>query len=88
MADQAFQLGNGVTELVARVESSGFYRLLPGDVPWTCAEPEPAPYDGCPVCAALVKQRAEARFGRGSPAVWECDRELRNHPYRRADDHT
>ncbi len=83
MTDRTLQPGSSVAELVAQVDLSGFHRLLPDDLP-----AEPAPYPGCPVCAALVGQRAEARFGRGSLTVWECDRELRTHPHRRSGDYT
>jgi hypothetical protein len=47
---------------------------------------EPAPVGDCDVCAALLRQREEARARGDHRTVWDWNNELRNHPHRRADD--
>jgi hypothetical protein len=42
------------------------------------AEP-PAPVPGCGVCAALVKQWAEATAAGDHSRMTDCDAEIRNH---------
>ncbi len=42
--------------------------------------PEPAP--DCDVCAALVRQRVEARDKKDLSAATDADVEIRNHPHR------
>ncbi|MDG4857745.1 hypothetical protein P8605_06170 [Streptomyces sp. T-3] len=43
-------------------------------------ELEPVPVDSCDVCAALGKQREEARRAGDMTAVTDCNVELRRHP--------
>nr|WP_094793565.1 hypothetical protein [Streptomyces kasugaensis] len=47
---------------------------------------EPAPGEGCDVCAALVRQRADARARGDWAAATDCNVELRRHPHGRAHD--
>ncbi|MEU8893271.1 hypothetical protein [Streptomyces sp. NPDC048442] len=42
---------------------------------------EPVPVEGCDVCAALARQRAEARVGRDMSCVSDSNVELRRHPH-------
>lgn len=44
--------------------------------------PEPVPTRGCTVCAALGRQRDEARRIRDYGAVSDCNVEMRRHPHR------
>ncbi|MER5968627.1 hypothetical protein ABT112_02590 [Streptomyces sp. NPDC002055] len=46
----------------------------------------PKPTEGCAVCAALAKQRAEAEARGNFSAAADCNVELRNCPHRRATD--
>ncbi|MFF4604637.1 hypothetical protein ACFY12_18150 [Streptomyces sp. NPDC001339] len=43
--------------------------------------PEPEPVDGCDVCAALVRQRTEARAIGDKTTVVDCNVELSRHPH-------
>jgi hypothetical protein len=63
------------------VEAKAFWLLQPARLTLNAQ-----PFEGCDVCAALVKQREAARHRTGSLTEWECDRELRAHPHRRAGD--
>ncbi|MFJ9028603.1 hypothetical protein ACIRQP_08765 [Streptomyces sp. NPDC102274] len=47
---------------------------------------EPVPATGCDVCAALCRQREEARAVGNGRMVRDWNDELRNHPHRRAGD--
>ncbi|MFD7086628.1 hypothetical protein ACFV94_02195 [Streptomyces sp. NPDC059896] len=49
---------------------------------------EPAPAAGCDVCAALCRQREEARAVGDGPMVRDWNDELRNHPPRSSGDWT
>ena len=52
--------------------SAPVHLLLPGL--------EPAPVEGCGVCAALGKQRDQARQAGNLSRVTDCNVEIRNHP--------
>jgi hypothetical protein len=54
------------------------------ELPLPEAPPPAEPAAGCDVCAALVKQREEARARGNHSAVVDCNVELRNHPHGRA----
>jgi hypothetical protein len=43
---------------------------------------EPVPVDGCDVCAALARQRAEARTRHDLSCVSDANVELRQQPHR------
>ncbi|MFI6701895.1 hypothetical protein ACIBJC_23500 [Streptomyces sp. NPDC050509] len=47
---------------------------------------EPDPATGCDVCAALCRQREEARARGDRRTVQAWNDELRNHPHRRSGD--
>lgn len=47
---------------------------------------EPVPAAGCDVCAALYRQREEARAVGNGRMVRDWNDELRNHPHRRSGD--
>lgn len=51
----------------------------PVDLPLPLDQPKPAPR--CGVCAALVRQRAEATAAGDYSKVSDCNVEIRNHPH-------
>ncbi|WP_200307372.1 hypothetical protein [Streptomyces adelaidensis] len=44
--------------------------------------PPPKPAPGCDICAALVRQRQDARDRGDLSAATDADVEIRNHPHR------
>ncbi|MEV7424631.1 hypothetical protein [Streptomyces sp. NPDC091212] len=50
------------------------------------ADPDAAPAVDCGVCAALCRQREEARAAGNVRVVRDWNDELRNHPHRRSGD--